>query len=166
MPDTKDYYLNLNLSYLKPLKERILNTKIVSDFKFVGADNGMPVLLINGQYANNKENPKIECQNLFAKFDANIKADSDATIIIIGIEAGYTLKYACENYKNDIILFESSLETLKYVFETGNFIKYLAQQRFSLVVDADLLKEKVSELKKYYIVCNEYYSKKYSKIIV
>lgn len=159
MPNIDDYYLNLNLSYVNiSIKESLLNTAIKSNFKISSSSNGLPILVKNSTYINNSENPEQECIEMF---DKPINSD---TIIILGLELGYGLKYAINNFdKHQIILVENDLELIKYVLKNVNLIEYLSKPNLKLITNISEFKELP---KNNNIIANEYYKNKYKNIII
>ena len=155
MKERDNYYLNLNLSYLKEIKEVILNTEITSHFKVSSANNLSPVLNKNDKNLNNINNPQDECKALFKN------CPKDQNILIVGLELGYTLKFACKNYNAQITLFENDFELIRYVLQKINLIEYLAKPNFKFITNiSDIqIKDKTS------IIANEYYQKEYKEII-
>ena len=167
MSEKEDYYLNLNLSYLKILKTDIAKTEIISDFKVVCAENGLPILSKNGILYNSSKNPIEETVDLFKKLENN----PENLCIIFGLELGYSLKYFSENFKGYIILFENDLELIKYVFQNSSLIEYISKQKFSIATSTENLKNMLKEIKKsdnikhINIVANKMYSNIYKKFI-
>lgn len=161
MTNLNNYYLNLNLSYLKDLRDIIYNTDITTDFKISSAENGMPVLNINGVAVNSTKNPLLEAHDLFK----NVENSFDYQYVVFGTELGYALKFACEKYKGDIIIFDKNIESIKYLLQNSNLIEYIAKPNLHLVVSMDKLKGLLDSSKKHFVIANDYYSKEYADLI-
>ncbi|OGI21022.1 MAG: hypothetical protein A2287_00655 [Candidatus Melainabacteria bacterium RIFOXYA12_FULL_32_12] len=95
-------------------------------FELVTAESGDPNLIYNGIWVHDIKNPQQEASNVFGQF----KNTSESSInIITGLGLGYLFKRYFLSSKGKIIVYEPSLDILKFTLEIVDFSVELEDKR-------------------------------------
>lgn len=120
-----------------------------------------PNLLINGNPVWETETPFNEVIQEYEKLEIS----DDSIYVIVGLELGYMLHFFYDNCPGKIVLYEPSLENIKYTFKRVVLMNELKDSRIHLATTMDELNnvfEKIMDTRhKIYLSANKYYQNKY-----
>lgn len=160
------YELNIIFTArLLPDLEKQLENINNEDEIFSLTSSDIPNLLINGKPVWRTETPVNEIIQEYEKLDIN----PDSIYIIAGLELGYMLHFFYENCPGKIILYEPSLENIKYTLTRVLLANELKDSRIYLATTIDELNNILCGLMdtrhNIYLTANDFYQDKYSNDI-
>lgn len=147
---------------LLPDLEKQLENINNEDNIFSLTSSDVPNLLIYGNPVWTTENPVNEIIQEYQKLEIS----KDGIYIIAGLELGYMLHFFYDNCPGKIILYEPSLENIKYTLKRVSLINELRESRIYIATTMyelnNILEELMDIRRKIYLTANQYYQNKYS----
>lgn len=146
---------------LLPNLEKKLEQISNEDKLFALTSSEMPNLLIEDKPVWTTETPVNEIIKEYEKLEIN----ADSIYIIAGLELGYMLHFFYDNCPGKIVLYEPSLENIKYTLKRVLLINELRDERIYLATTMDELNKILDDLMdtrhNIYLTANEFYQNKY-----